>query len=458
MVKLVSEHCIFFISLTNFFRLYYNYFIMVHTLAQDLNTILSGTSALSLFSDIGERMYFPNGIIAQSGEAKKKASFANGTIGMTVINGKPAVLPSVQKLAPSLSAAELVAYAPTAGNPNVREVWLMNMRKKNPLLQTKNTSLPVVVPGLTAGISYTADLFFDETKPLIVPNPSWDNYELIANARHNAELVRFAMFKKNAFNFQAFQNVLHEECAKRKTARVLLNFPQNPSGYTPRHDEVLAICDAIQKEAEAGAKILVISDDAYFGLNYEKENETQSLFAYLADLHENVLAIKIDGPTKEDFVWGFRCGFLTFACKNFSDAQYDALVKKLMGVIRSSVSCSSTPAQSIMLRAFQTETLDAEKNAFKQILQRRYERVRAFVNSHTSKHLTPLPFNSGYFMSFDTGAINAHNFRKNLLEKKGVGTVAIDEKTLRVAFSSIEEEKIDSVYEIIYAFADESER
>ena len=74
------------------------------------------------------------------------------------------------------------------------------------------------------------------------------------------------------------------------------------------------ICKVIKDCAETGAKILICCDDAYFGLNYEENIETQSLFAYLADIHENVLAVKIDGPTKEDYVWGLRCGFLTFGC------------------------------------------------------------------------------------------------------------------------------------------------
>ena len=81
---------------------------------------------------------------------------------------------------------------------------------------------------------------------------------------------------------------------------------------------------------------------------------------------ENVLAAKIDGPTKEDFAWGFRCGFITFGCKGFTEAQYDALVKKLMGAIRSSVSCSSTPPQTLLLKAFQNPNTEAQKAAFRE--------------------------------------------------------------------------------------------
>src|SRR5574344_2398102 len=85
---------------------------MLNPLAQELNDILKTTSAGALLSDLGVRMYFPKGIIAQSGEAKKAATKANGTIGMTVISGMPAVLPSIQKSAPSFKPGELVAYAP----------------------------------------------------------------------------------------------------------------------------------------------------------------------------------------------------------------------------------------------------------------------------------------------------------------------------------------------------------
>jgi hypothetical protein len=41
------------------------------------------------------------------------------------------------------------------------------------------------------------------------------------------------------------------------------------------------------------------------------------------------------------------------------------------------------------------------------------------------------------------------------LHEKGIGTVSIDEKTLRVAFSSIDVELIHQVYEAIYTTADE---
>ncbi|MGN0756463.1 aminotransferase class I/II-fold pyridoxal phosphate-dependent enzyme [Treponema sp.] len=427
---------------------------MINPLAQELNDALKGTTPGELLSDVGTRLYFPKGIIAQSAEAKKLGKTANGTIGTTVVEGKPIMLPSIKKYVPDLTSSELVGYAPTAGNPDLRAMWKESIIRKNPLLKDKKFSLPVVVPGLTAGISYLADLFLDETKPLVAADPSWDNYVLIAEARRNAKFVQFKMFKDGKFNIEELKETMQKQ-AESGSVRILLNFPQNPSGYSPTSDEAKQLVSIVKEIAEKGSKVMVWCDDAYFGLNYEDNIEKQSLFAYLCDLHENVLAAKIDGPTKEDFAWGFRTGFITFGCKGLSDAQYEALVKKLMAAIRSSVSCAATPSQSLILKAASDGKLEEEKAEFRKILERRYKLVREFVSTHESKFIKPLPFNSGYFMSFDTMSIDAEKLRQKLLNDRGIGTISIDAKTLRVAFSSLDEEKINIVYQAIYDVADE---
>lgn len=427
---------------------------MINPLAQKLNDDLKGSTAEALLSDMGKRLYFPNGIISQGGEAAKDASFANGTIGMAVQNGTPIELESYKKIIPSLNSRETVAYAKTAGNPDLRALWKEKIIQKNPSLKEKTFSTPILVPGLTAALSYVADLFVDEEKPLLAADPCWDNYELIACARRGAEFHQFKCFENGKFNIADLKRAMTEDAKKYGSVRVLLNFPQNPSGYSPTKSEAEEICKIVKELAENGTKVLVLSDDAYFGLNYEDDIESQSLFAYFADMHENILAVKADGPTKEDFAWGFRAGFISFASKGMTETQYTALTTKFMGAIRSSVSCSSTPAQSLVLHAMKDSDHDAQKAELKKMLKRRYDAVRAFVNSRKSDVLEPLPFNSGYFMSFNVKTGNAEEIRKALLKEVGIGIIQIDKNTLRVAFSSIDEDKIESVYTSIYDVAE----
>ncbi|UKI53803.1 MAG: hypothetical protein L6V86_01730 [Treponema sp.] len=61
-------------------------------------------------------------------------------------------------------------------------------------------------------------------------------------------------------------------------------------------------------------------------------------------------------------------------------------------------------------------------------------------------------------MSFRTKGIDAEALRQKLLNEKGIGTISIDENTLRVAFSSIEKELIEKVYAEIYNTAGEMKR
>ena len=427
---------------------------MINPLAKELNDTLAGSVVDALMSDMGRRLYFPNGIISQGGEAAKDAHFANGTIGMAVAQGTPIELDSYKKNMPSLTQRETVAYAKTAGNPDLRALWKEKIIEKNPSLKNKQFSLPILVPGLTAVLSYVSDLFVDVDKPLLAADPCWDNYELIAAARRGAEFHQFKCFENGKFNIADLEAKMKADAEKYGSVRVILNFPQNPSGYSPTVSEAKEIVRIVREIAESGKKVLVLSDDAYFGLNYEDDIEPQSLFAYMADLHENVLAIKADGPTKEDFAWGFRAGFVTFASKGLSDAQYTALVTKFMSAIRSSVSCSSTPSQSLVMHALKDEAHNKQKIECRNMLKRRYDLVRKFVNTHTSKVLEPLPFNSGYFMSFHVNTGKAEEIRKALLKNEGIGIIQIDPHTLRVAFSSIDEDKIDSVYTSIYNVAD----
>jgi aspartate/methionine/tyrosine aminotransferase len=174
------------------------------------------------------------------------------------------------------------------------------------------------------------------------------------------------------------------------------------------------------------------------------------------NLHENVLAVKIDGPTKEDFVWGFRLGFISFGCRNMTEEQYDALLKKLTGALRATISSSSRPAQSLLIQVLKNPGYAEEKEKLFMLLKERYKKVKQILASRNSgKALKELPFNSGYFMSFETKGLSAEKLRKELLYSKGIGTISIMDKYLRIAFSSVDTDKLEALYNTIFETADE---
>jgi aspartate/methionine/tyrosine aminotransferase len=419
--------------------------------AEELNSVLEGTIVSRLLSNLGSRFYFPRGIVAQSVEAKQSACLANGTIGMAFKNGRPLILSAIADCMPTLSPEESVVYAPTAGVEKARVVWKDLITQKNPSINGAHISLPAVVPGLTAGLSYTADMFFDEGDRILISDPCWDNYSLIFHTRRGTKIREVPFFGAGpGLNLDSIRKAVREE-AKTGVVRILLNFPNNPSGYSPPMAEEESLVEILREAADSGADVLVICDDAYFGLFYEDNVSKESAFVRFSSLHDRILAIKVDGPIKEDYIWGFRMGFVTYASRSLGPTHYEALIYKLMGAIRSSVSCANTPAQYIMLRAMEDKRTPPEKEDFLKILKDRYKKVQAFIRNHPPlPALKPLPFNSGYFMCFRCEGINAEKLRQELLYNRGIGAVSLGDRYLRITFAGIDEDKIDEVYRIIY--------
>lgn len=426
----------------------------MNSIAAQLNQVLEGSVAEHLLSDLGKRMYFPKGIVAQSAEAKAKATRFNATVGMATTGSKPMCLPSIYERINGLSEADVFSYAPTAGDAKLRAAWKQQIYSKNPSLSSE-VSLPVVTSGLTHGILLAADLFLDKGDAILVPDMFWGNYRLIFEERREASILSFPFFDESGeLNLEALEQRI-DGLSGDKVA-LILNFPNNPTGYSPSVREAEALAALLTSKAQKGKRILVITDDAYFGLFYEQETCKESLFAYLADAHENILAVKVDGSTKEDFVWGFRVGFMTYGCKGWSEAQYTALVQKTMGAVRSSISNCSRPAQSLLLLALEDPGYQAQKDAAFEVLKQRYLKVKEVLASHADDQLLkPLPFNSGYFMTFCCEG-DAEVLRLHLLDTYGIGAISIQGTYLRIAFSSVDVEQIEELYDMLYKAAGEA--
>ena len=60
------------------------------------------------------------------------------------------------------------------------------------------------------------------------------------------------------------------------------------------------------------------------------------------------------------------------------------------------------------------------------------------------------PFNSGYFMCLYLKTVESEPLRVHLLNKYGVGVIALGENDLRIAFSCVEKRDIPELFEIIY--------
>ncbi|CAG7647624.1 aminotransferase class I/II-fold pyridoxal phosphate-dependent enzyme [Paenibacillus allorhizosphaerae] len=402
-----------------------------------------------MLSELGKQIYFPKvGILSQSAEAKAKANKFNATIGTALENGQPMHLKIIQDTLSAYNPKDIYEYAPPAGKPELRAAWKVKMLEENPSLQGKSLGTPIATNALTHGLSIVADLFAGPGDAVVIPDKNWENYELTFGIRRGAELVYYPLYnEQRKFNADALRSALLAQKGKGK-AIVVLNFPNNPTGYTPGPEEGNAIVAAIKEAAEAGINVVAVTDDAYFGLFFE-DSLHESLAGKLADLHPRVLSIKIDGATKEEFVWGFRVGFITYAGQ--SEAMLAALEQKTMGIIRATISSGPHPSQTFVLRALQSPEYKAQKQEKFEIMKGRANKVKALLDSGKFGDVWEYyPFNSGYFMCLKLKTVDAETLRLHLLDKYGIGTIALGETDLRVAFSCIEEQDLQELFETIY--------
>jgi aspartate/methionine/tyrosine aminotransferase len=427
----------------------------MNPLAVELNDLLAQHSphVLEMLSDLGKNLFFPKGILTQSAEAKEKAYKFNATIGIATEKGGPMYLQCIQDKLSGFDPKDIFPYAPPAGKPELRSLWREKMLRENPSQQGKHFSNPIVTNALTHGLSIVADMFIDKGDHLILPDMLWGNYNLTFGTCSGAIVKKHPTFTvAGGYDVDAFKAELRNTAEEKGKAVVLLNFPNNPSGYTPTVAEGDAIVAAILEVAETGCNIVAITDDAYFGLFYE-DSLKESLFGKLANIHPRILAIKLDGATKEEFVWGFRTGFITFADGNsYENAPVmTALEKKAMGIIRARISNCPHPSQTFAVEALRSPKFLEQKEEKFQILKGRAIRAKVVLDSGKYDEAWDYyPFNSGYFMCLKLKTVDAEKLRIHLLDKYGVGAISIGKTDLRVAFSCIEESNIAELYDIIY--------
>jgi aspartate/methionine/tyrosine aminotransferase len=426
----------------------------MNEIAKELNDIIEKNSNAFFYflSDFGKNIYMPKGIISQSQEAKKQAHKFNATIGIAKEKGHPMYLKSIFKLFNHLTPEQIFPYAPPYGVPALREMWRDKIISENPSLNNNKDaiSLPITTQAITNGLMLAGDLFVNEGDEIILPDKLWGNYRLIFETRYKAKIKTYSFYNSSltGFNTEALDEIISK--SNKEKIILLLNFPNNPTGYTLKEKEADEIVKIVTKHAENGKKILVISDDAYYGLFFEDGLINGSIFSKFVKTHPNIVSVKLDGFTKEYYVWGFRIGFITFGDYFQNKEAYKALENKTAAAIRCSISNCSNTKQSILLALKDNDEYKEERAEKYEILKNRANKVKEIVYDKKYEDCWDVyPFNSGYFMCLKLKGIDANELRVYALQKYGVGTISIGKTDLRVAFSCVDIENLEEIFELI---------
>ena len=399
---------------------------------------------MSFFSKLGENIILPQDVLIQSKETAAVTGAINATIGIATINKKAMSLPSINKVLTELNNSEYLPYSPTPGLPKMRELWKEKILADNPSINKDFLSLPMVTTGITQGIDIAANLFSQKGDALLLPNLFWQNYAQIYTIKLGNTIYKYNQFdENNEFSIKNFKQTLYS--IKEDKISLILNFPNNPTGYTPSDVELDSLVEVINIFAKENTnkQIIIVSDDAYFGLFFEENHKTPTLSAtYKLAENENCLIVKLDGITKEFYSWGLRVGFITYYTKN--DELRKILLEKTQGYLRSTTSSPSNLSQQIAVRLLENKQSLEEKAINYKIIEERYDELKQAISKENLNLLvTVLPFNSGYFFTIKLPSnINAHEFRLKFLNEYKYGVYSMNDDHIRIAFSCLDKELI----------------
>lgn len=417
--------------------------------AQELNAVLARDlpAAWRCLSPLGRAAAFPRGIPFQAAEAR--GARINATIGqLTDGHGNPMPLDALEAGVLDLDPKALFLYAPVEGPLPLRQAWGAREHRLagHPDVAV---STPFVTHGLTHSLSLLSDLFVDPATDLVVPQPAWENYDLIFRMHARGTSMGFPFFRDGRFNLEGLADALS---SVRTKALLVLNFPNNPTGYHPSPDEAAAIVDVVTSHP---GPLVVATDDAYQGWVYEEGRHPRSLFWDLcekADL-DRLLPVKVDGATKELVFFSSRVGFLTHPAPGEAE---EALRSKLKFLVRGTVGSASGPALAMAHHALQSDSLESSFAARRDAMAVRWRTLRDAMDTLPNDRVVVHPFQGAYFALLSlTGGQRAEDIREHLLAEHSVGVVAFPEaNALRVAYCSIRadqlEELVDSLRTVLH--------
>ena len=234
----------------------------------------------------------------------------------------PCSFPRLRVISKAISIPRMIfPYAPPAGRPGLRERWREKLLDGEPVPgEGKAFGLPIVTSAITHGLALAGELFLDPGD--LHPPARQALGQLPAGLTRCGSVPRSRPTRSSrggGFNTDGLPRTLWRPHAPGRREKLLgaAELPQQPDGLHARpRPRARRHRGAGCPGGTPGPGSSCCCDDAYFGLFYPPGRRVHDRVAlrpvHWRGRHPNLLAVKLDGATKELFVWGLRCGFLTY--------------------------------------------------------------------------------------------------------------------------------------------------
>jgi len=300
--------------------------------------IIQKTPLYNAFSDIGKRIFLPEGIFYWSGRAKKEAELI-GTIGTAYgfesdfIDGGesdwlPCYLKEIKEYS-GLSVKQIVPYASIGGLLEIRKIWkkwiirksIYNDKDKASISRlNKYLTTPVITGGITNGIFQCCSLFLNPNEYIIVPNKRWGNYDNIIYKFIGAKTQSFEFFKDSEMNIKGLKTAIEKIANIQEKVVLLLNFPNNPTGQVYSEESLKELGTLLREKGKTLNRTLyVISDEPYRKIIYDGYTSPSIFNCY----DESII---VTSYSKDISIPGERIGFAAVNLRSVETLNSDTTV------------------------------------------------------------------------------------------------------------------------------------
>lgn len=286
------------------------------------------------------------------------------------------------------------SYTSNAGLLSLREKISEMVYSKYNLSYSPEDEILITV-GVSEGLDLALRAILNPDDEVLIPEPSYVSYKPCVLLQGGKPIV---IPTDMSSNFKVSQDDIKKRITN-KTKAIILCYPNNPTGMTYTKDELSLIADVCYKH-----NIIVISDEIYGLLSYEKEHIPFALIDKARDL-----TIWLSGFSKGYAMTGWRIGYALAPSK---------IISAMCKIHQYTMLCAPIMSQYAAISALSSNSFKEIKEEF---LKRR-NLIVALLNSIGLPCL--LPDGAFYvFPSIKNTGLSSSSFSEKLLFEEKVATV-----------------------------------
>ncbi len=383
-----------------------------------------------------------NDIIAIGALAKADRAKGNkvidGSIG--VFLNEDGSLGGIDAVSSSLSAhiCDKLGYPPSLGDKDYLEAierWAFD--GYYPRIQGLYSLASVQSLGGTGAISIAFNCFLERGGTVILPDPMWGNYKLLASKADLSYLTYPLINGDGTFDLLSMKEKVEEALSKEGRTLLIINDPcQNPTGYCLSESEYDALFDVLEEEGKKG-KLYVLFDVAYFSY-YAVHGSECRLIKKLAERRPSFLPLLAFSCSKVFALYGLRMGALFAFAPN--EEGKEEISASFAAQARGTYSCPNGAGGYALSLALNDPSskkkLLEDIEANKETLRERGEILLRELDEAGIRHY---PYRSGFFLTIKVDK-NAFEVYESL-KAKHIYIVPLDEHSMRIALSGLSKEE-----------------